>query len=640
MIYKYSIILLFAIFFFTPFKFFSQIELVKDINSGPASSDILLIKGINGNLYFDATTSTDGIEPWKSDGTSSGTIMLKDINLGGNSAPGGFTYFNGEVFFHAASPPNDVELWKTDGTPAGTVLFSDIFPGSASSSYPDLLTVIGSTLYFKSGIFSPVGGELFKSDGTSAGTMIVKDIQPGAGTSTDFTEFMNINGKLLFFADDSTLNGASIDLWSSDGTSAGTMKIYNVRINQIPNIKVINGLMYFSGNDDINGCEPWISDGTSSGTFMIKDINPGSSSALTPQSSFPQGFVELNGEIYFVAQDPIYGRELWKTDGTSSGTVMVRDFNPGSAYGLESDGSLTMINNTLYFSASDGINGYELWKSDGTSNGSVMIKDINASFGGSSSYPYFITKINCSQIYFSADDGIHGRELWKTDGTSSGTIMVQDLYVGSSSSNPYLYQAPVINGSLYFSAETPDVGKELRKFTPVTTGTISLSTSGNVTICSGDVVNLNAGGASSYTWSPASFLNTTIGPNVISSPTLVGTISYTVKAIDNNFCEYEDSIRITVLGSCTFWVPNIFTPNGDGHNDTFLINTEGVSEIKGIIYNRWGEKVYEWNDLNSSWDGNLGGKALPEGNYYYIIEVRFSILQDKTYKNGNVFLLR
>ena len=89
---------------------------------------------------------------------------------------------------------------------------------------------------------------------------------------------------------------------------------------------------------------------------MIKDIDSGSG------SSYPDQFTAVGSTLYFRATDGTNGYELWKSDGTASGTVMVKDINSGS--GDSSPSSLTAVGNTLYFQADDGTNGYELWKYD------------------------------------------------------------------------------------------------------------------------------------------------------------------------------------------------------------------------------------------------------------------------------------
>ena len=94
---------------------------------------------------------------------------------------------------------------------------------------------------------------------------------------------------------------------------------------------------------------------------------------------------------------------------------------------------LTTVGNALYFRADDGTNGEELWKSDGTASGTVMVKDINS--GSSGSYPSGLTAVG-NTLYFTADDGTNGEELWKSDGTASGTVMVKDIYSGIGDSGP------------------------------------------------------------------------------------------------------------------------------------------------------------------------------------------------------------
>jgi len=102
-------------------------------------------------------------------------------------------------------------------------------------------------------------------------------------------------------------------------------------------------------------------------------------------------------------------------------------------YPLAGGQDAARVGNTFYFTANDGTNGYELWKSDGTSSGTAMIVDINS--GSADGYPTYITAIG-NTVYFTAVDAMNGRELWKTDGTASGTEMVKDILPGTGSSNP------------------------------------------------------------------------------------------------------------------------------------------------------------------------------------------------------------
>ncbi len=116
----------------------------------------------------------------------------------------------------------------------------------------------------------------------------------------------------------------------------------------------MNGTLYFRANDGANGTELWKSDGTSAGTVLVRNISPGASGA------FPNYLTNVNGTLYFLADDGTNGSELWKSDGTSAGTAQVRDINPGDY--SASARYLTNVNGTLYFTAHDGSSGSELWE--------------------------------------------------------------------------------------------------------------------------------------------------------------------------------------------------------------------------------------------------------------------------------------
>ena len=118
--------------------------------------------------------------------------------------------------------------------------------------------------------------------------------------------------------------------------------------------------------------------------------------------------MSVNGTLFFRADDGVNGPELWKSDGTAAGTVLVEDIRPGANGSFPFD--LVNVNGTLFFTADDGVNGYELWKSDGTSAGTVLAKDINPGAGHSN--PFQLLNVN-GTLFFAADDGVHGAQLWK-----------------------------------------------------------------------------------------------------------------------------------------------------------------------------------------------------------------------------------
>ena len=243
---------------------------------------------------------------------------------------------------------------------------------------------------------------------------LVKDILPGNSPSS-LSHFTKAFG-MLFFAD------TGLHLWASDGTALGTVLVDpNVVVDKL---FFENGELYISGYDaPFLGIELYKYDPAFGTIDLVKDIN-----LAGTVSSYPSNFIHLGTTLYFEANDGVHGRELWKSDGTDGGTVMVKDISLCSTAGGFSNPIL--LNNMIYFSAFDPTNGYALWKTDGTTVGTVMVKDCNLlSASIATGIPKNLTVIN-SNLYFSLDDGVHGEELWKSDGTAEGTQLVKDLRPG------------------------------------------------------------------------------------------------------------------------------------------------------------------------------------------------------------------
>ncbi|MBW4615118.1 MAG: hypothetical protein KME21_17960 [Desmonostoc vinosum HA7617-LM4] len=399
---------------------------------------------VNSTLFFTANNNTDGVDLWKSNGTTAGTVVVKNILPGSSDGfpnsyyPFSLTNADGTLFFVTDDGIKGGELWKSNGTAAGTVLIKDIRSGSLGSD-PSDLTNINSKLFFIANNGTN-GLELWKSDGTASGTVLVKDIRPGSnGSST--TNLTDVNGTLFFIADDGT-KGA--ELWKSDGTKAGTVSvkdIYPGSNSSLPSkLTNVNGTLFFAANDGTYGLEIWKSDGTAAGTVLLKDINPGN------DDSFQYDLTDVDGTLFFSAYNPSHGKELWKSDGTAAGTVLLKDIRPGS--GSSFIGNLTNVDGVLFFTAYDNAHGIELWKSDGTAAGTVLVKDINP--GIATSFATGLTNVN-GTLFFVADDGTHGLELWQSDGTAAGTVLVKDINSGSSDSAPD--NLTLVDDTLFFTAD-------------------------------------------------------------------------------------------------------------------------------------------------------------------------------------------
>jgi ELWxxDGT repeat protein len=275
--------------------------------------------------------------------------------------------------------------------------------------------------------------ELFVSDGTNAGTVLLKEINPN-GTSY-LNSFYTFNNKVYFYANDGSTDG----MWVTDGSSTGTNLIKNIRFRAfynnlyLPNVFEIDSLHFiFAGDTTATKTNLYISDGTTAGTQILKDFNP----ANIISNADPGHFVRVaNNKIVFTAKTSSLGEELYVTDGTTAGTFLLMDINPGTADMLNWNDGFTQFHSDgqrAYFFANDGIHGAELWTSDGTIAGTMMVKDINVGTGKSLKSLSGFATIN-GITYFVANTPNNGTELYKTDGTAAGTSMVFDFRPGANS---------------------------------------------------------------------------------------------------------------------------------------------------------------------------------------------------------------
>jgi ELWxxDGT repeat protein len=212
---------------------------------------------------------------------------------------------------------------------------------------------------------------------------------------------------------------------------------------------VINITVNDQGNTGGTGTPQTITEPLSvnitSGVFLVRDINQleqVNGTVTVTESSTPTSLVDGGaGTVYFAASDGFTGTELWRSDGSASGTVRVANINP-NFNGSSSPSNLTVVGNTLYFTATDGSTGFELWRTDLRGiTGTSRVRDIRS--GAQSSSPTNLVNFN-GTLFFRANDG-SGAAIWRSDGTSTGTVRV-----GSGYTQPG--NLIVVDNLLYFTA--------------------------------------------------------------------------------------------------------------------------------------------------------------------------------------------
>ncbi|MCR6640556.1 MAG: T9SS type A sorting domain-containing protein [Sporocytophaga sp.] len=235
--------------------------------------------------------------------------------------------------------------------------------------------------------------------------------------------------------------------------------------NNVSGFVKASNFVFFTTNDSLMK-----TDGTVSGTTLVKTGLSGC-----------HYFRESNGLIYFIKDQT----ELWKSDGTNAGTVLLKTFVIGSIKYISTVGTY------LYFSAIETATGRELYRTDGTIAGTLLLKDIATGsgdgFGTSKSVAYN------GIFYFQATNSSNGKELWRTDGTSLGTYLLKDVQPGSVSG--YIAGPWVSGGKVYFTGNDGTTGNELYITDGTTSGTdiIKDVASGATSGFNGDTV-LTSGG--------------------------------------------------------------------------------------------------------------------------------------------------
>lgn len=445
----------------------AQTRYLKDLVDGSASGTYTsddFLEATDGYIYFiskdiDNGTSATEDRIYRTDGTTQNTELLTTYTKINSEI---FQLNSNELIFSATEQVTGTvfkrELFTYNLTD-GSITRIDIVVSETSSSFPQNLTRLGDEIIFTADHFDNgayKGRELYKID-KNKNFGLIKELNPapmltGSSNANNFSNAIDNNGNdiLIFSAKDGSGSGGD-KTWITDGTESGTYIATpnNLSSNdELGPYYQIGSKIIFNKTFSNTGAEPWVfdlSDAVPQST-LLKEIAPNAVSSNANQ------FTLFNNELYFSADDG-NDFELWRTDGTAAGTVMV-DLDPASTNGSNPT-NIVELQNRLYMSANRGVAGRELIAV--LPNNTVLTAaNINQATNGNSDPDNFL--ITGTDIYFAAsDDGSTGRELYRYDTDNFSFNLVEDINNGSSNPEPKI----VSNEILYHISNTDSDGREL-----------------------------------------------------------------------------------------------------------------------------------------------------------------------------------
>jgi ELWxxDGT repeat protein len=408
------------------------IYLVKDLNpNGNGMTRASAVANGDHVVFWGSDALSGAIgNPWRTDGTEAGTMLIKPI-MGSQGFFQSIDHAQGGLAYFRASDglAGFEQVWRTDGTASGTIALTTTDLRTFGVG-AEGITGQHPHVWFTGKDPASSARALWRSDGTLPGTAVAP-----VGNVASRNGML---GERALFNGSPTAALAS-RVYRTDGSAAGTVELSTL-VNAFASGTVeVNEVAYFVGTDSASGAELWITDGTSLGTRLVKDIQPGAASAS------PQHLTRVDDRLFFTAIESTGGRELWVSDGTTGGTVRVKDIRAGLQ-----DGAITSVralDGLALFFANDGVTGLELWRSDGTEAGTSLVKDIVPGSGGSGTFS--TTVVANGKLYVHADG-----DLWRSDGTPAGTTPVDE-------SQPIQGIVAAANGKLFVQAFFGTAGQEL-----------------------------------------------------------------------------------------------------------------------------------------------------------------------------------
>ena len=433
----------------------ASLTMLKDIYPTPAPTYASMFQLTDSVLFYVAENHL-GRELWKTDGTTNGTGVVQDIYPGkGSSMPRAFVQMGTKMYFTANDTNGVSSLWRMniDGSELEAPFSNTRMPSYYPDGYRDKAVYKDQLLFigWKGFTFIDDYVEVFVTDGTDLGTRRItcSPYLPESLFATQKGVFA-IGGpyddRELYFADSSLSRFKrvlDIDPFVGSGMRTTTPMLTDGQ------------QLYFTPHSDSYGEELYHSDGSESGTRLIKDIWPGT------YHSQPRGMTLVNEKIFFSARSPLKGRELWISDGTRAGTKEVKEFFPGELHGINWGNRREKIafRGKFFFTAQTDNEGTELWQSDGTASGTHLVKNILPE--DASSHPHYLTVFD-SLLYFVASDSAGREHLWVTNGTEVGTIMLTDA-----EGQPFpskLSNLIAFKDKIFFTGIHPTLGTSLYAF--------------------------------------------------------------------------------------------------------------------------------------------------------------------------------
>jgi ELWxxDGT repeat protein len=405
-----------------------------------------------GQLFFAINFEDGRMALWKSTGTEAGTVEVRSFpgeSSVGFPRLGRLTPAGDRLFFLASEAATGHELWVTDGTSGGTRLVGDLTPGPADSSLT-LLTGLSQTVVFFREYHEPPSyparAELWRSDGSATGT--ARLLAPPSGTFVSWQAF-RLGGSFFFFLSHPSQGTA---LWRTDGTAAGTQRVRALDGGAVHvlDMRTADGRTFFTLGDEGGLTELWQTDGTPAGTRRMYTFGP---------SFFMPRILGALGEYLYLALPSLETQMLrlyrMRVDGTPGREYVTTLPNP---YADQPDavallGDVSAAEGRIFFSIVISTPGpaprdTQLWVTDGTRSGTRLLR---RPLSLSDEYSSPILAVGAGLAFFSAYEPWGGAiEPWVTDGTVQGTRRLRDIAPGAGSSYPGSFTR--VGDRVFFSA--------------------------------------------------------------------------------------------------------------------------------------------------------------------------------------------